>query len=111
ICGSGRVVLSQPEREVQTLLIVKPEKKRKPPEKKMQQRLKEVAGQGAEVDRPAPLHDVRFGTISVDLASEKLAGNRASIRKKTRKLVARLSHAIPPPGSRQQKCSCSRRHS
>jgi hypothetical protein len=34
------------------LLILSPGKKRKPPEKKTQERLKEVAGQVAEVNRP-----------------------------------------------------------
>jgi hypothetical protein len=37
--------------------------------------LKAVAGQVAELNRPAPLHDVRFRTISLDRASEKLAGS------------------------------------
>jgi hypothetical protein len=97
-CGYGQVVLSQPEREVQTLLILSPGKKRNPPEKKTQQRLKEVEEQVPEVNRPAPLYDVRFRTISLDPASEKLAGNQPSIRKKTEKRVARRSQPIAPPG-------------
>jgi hypothetical protein len=62
-----------------TLLILFTRKEEKKlPEKKRQQRLKEVAGQTAEVNRPAPLHDVRFRMTGIDPA----AGIQPSIRKK-----------------------------
>jgi hypothetical protein len=138
-CGSGRVVLSQSKREVQTLLIAPKlshrwsvqacgraehwwrrllkcacgfsvtEKDEKPPEKTAIA-IERRRGQAAELNRPAPLYDVRFRTISLDPASEKLAGNQPSIRKKTEKWVARPSHLIAPPASRLRKCSCSKRH-
>jgi hypothetical protein len=59
-----------------------PGKKEEAAEKKPRQRLKEVAGPIAELNRrAAQLYDVRFRTMSLDPAWEKLAGNQPSIRK------------------------------
>jgi hypothetical protein len=69
------------KREVQTLMILKPGKKGEAAGTKTAVAIERSRVQVAELDRPARLHDVRFRTISLDPASEKLVGNQPSIRK------------------------------